>query len=701
MRWTAAAALLMCAAQAAGGTTNTPAASARTAPQTQVVANADRLEYDEGGSLVRATGNVIVASGSDRLEADRITVNLDTSEAWASGHVVLTRSNSVLTSEKLYCNLESGLVYGDGRSAVVSAPFLGIIKNGFRKSGDTITGERATVTTCNMPDNKWHYHLNVSRLTMVQDNYINVRHAVFYLAGIPLMYVPYWERSADGTGLRLVPGYSSRMGAFLLAAYGFTINDTFRGDTHLDYRARRGVAAGQDISWTAADRTWNGGLRLYGLNDQDPFAGREDSTLDIEKQRYRVLLSHTQSPDSRTLIMARAHYLSDEYMLDDFFRPEYRVEPQPDNFLSLTRRGDHYAASLTVRPRLNDFYNAVTRIPEARIEFPVQPLGDTPFYYESETTGSRLEKLYEAGITNPAYSSLRFDSRHEFSVTRKIWFLNFVPRVAGRGTYYSDTQPSGAEGGNAATRALFETGAQMSFKMFRIYSQATEGSRGLRHVAEPYANYTYVPAPNLQAEDLYSFDDVDELGSRNELRLGLRNKLQTKRNGQSSDLLDLNAWSDGDFDAGAGNGSFQILNVDARIRAWDNVRVDCDGALSLDDGALQEIGVHVILNPSSVISTDLEYRYSQDDSSLVNATLKYSPSERWSHTYRIRYELVDSRLEEHNLMIQRNYDCMSVSLGVNHIPSYTTDSGEVRAAEFQAMFKLWLKAFPKFGMMAE
>lgn len=700
MRLGLAAIVLLLAVPGAGAATNRPPVPASVNSQTQIVADADSIEYAQDGAILKATGHVVITSGTNTLRADRVTIKLDSRETWSTGHVVLSQGDSTWTGDRLYCNLISGVVYGEGKSEVTAKPFHGYVNAGFRKIGDVVTGDDATVTTCNRPYGKWHYCLDGSHVRMVKNKSASVTHGFLYLARIPIFYIPYWEKSVDGNGLSFVPGYSSRMGAFLLSTYGFTINDTMRGTTHLDYRTRRGLAAGQDISWAATNHSWHGELKLYGLKDQDPFANR-DSSLDIDQDRYRVLLTHNQLLDSRTVLMARIHYLSDAYMLDDFFRPEYRLEPQPDNFVTATRRGDNYTASLQVRPRLNDFHDAVTRIPEAQLELPPQQVADLPLYYESQTSGGQLERLYESHNTNDPYSAFRFDTRHELSLPQKVWFLNFVPRIAARGTYYSSTPSTGESGGAAATRALFEAGAQLSFKMFKTYGQTDGSSNGLRHVAEPYANYTYVPDPNLDPEDLYSFDDVDSLSGQNKLQLGVRNKLQVKRYGRPFDLIDLNTWVDGHFDADPDESTFPFLFMDARIRPWEKVAIDCDGTFSLDSGTPERIGAHLIFNSSAAVSTDMEYRFRRNDSSLISGSIKYSPSETWSFTYRARYEIEDSRLEEHNLSIQRNYDCMSVALGLNQIPGYTGDDGVVRENEYQVAFRLWLKAFPKFGLAAE
>lgn len=697
MRWRLATIVVLVWVSAAGAATNGSALF--TSPESPIGATADTLEYAQDGAILKASGHVVITNGANRLTADRVTVKLASRETWASGNVLLTQGSNTWNGDKLYCNLVSGLVSGDGQSQVTADPFRGFIRGGFRKLNDTLNGDDAIVTTCNLPYPDWHYHLQAAHATFVRDSSISVKHVFFYLAGIPVMYFPCWERSAGGNGVGFVPGFSSPMGVYLLGSYNYDITDTLRGSTHLDYRTRRGAALGQDLAWAASNRTSAGEMQLYGTLDQDPFIDRDPASK-IDENRYRMLLFHNQSFNERTRLLTRIHYLSDAYMLDDFFRPEYRLEPQPDNFASLTYRSDNYTAGLLLRPRLNDFYDAVVRIPEAQFECPLQQVKELPLYYESQTHAGYMEKLWTAGNTNSSYSAFRFDTRQGLSTPVKVSFLNFVPRVAARATYYSSTPETAPEtaGGDSATRTMLEAGAQLSFKMFKVYSEASGRNGGLRHVAEPYLNYTYIPEPDIGPGDLFSFDEVDALTGQNQLRLGIRNKLQVKRNDQPFDLIDLDTWSDGNFNAGDSERTFSLICMDARTRPWDKVGLDFDGKFSLAGGSPEEMNVHLILSTAGALSTDMEYRFRRDLSSLTIGKFTYSPSIMWSYTYQARYEFENSRLEEHSLWIQRNYDCMSVALGMNQIPGYTLSDGSAHESEFQVMFKIWLKAFPKFGV---
>jgi hypothetical protein len=66
---------------------------------------------------------------------------------------------------------------------------------------------------------------------------------------------------------------------------------------------------------------------------------------------------------------------------------------------------------------------------------------------------------------------------------------------------------------------VFEFGAELSFKAFSTW----QDNQGFiwRHVVEPYTDITLIPEPNLLPEQIYQFDEVDEIEESNTVRFGV------------------------------------------------------------------------------------------------------------------------------------------------------------------------------------
>ena len=667
--------------------------------EARIEVTADRIEYVRDQKLLMATGNVVVKQGDQELRADRAVVQTDTNDVWATGNVILKNKDSEWRGERLYCNLDTGRAYTHGKSSLNASPFRISGRDVERTKTGEIVAHGAWATTCALAPPHNHYHIRASRMTFVPGKTISARHIVFYFWGWPVLYLPYWKESSDGYGLTVRPGYTSGMGVFALTSYGYVISENIGGRTHLDYRTERGFATGQDIEWHGNRRQWTGNLKMYYAHDTKPIDD-DDNVPEgtIPNDRYRVLASHQQKIGERTRLFARLSYLSDTDILEDFFRSQYRQEPRPENYVSLNYRADDYTARLLVRGRLNGFYEAVTRLPEAALHVPTRQIGDTRFYYEGHVAVASLKKVEAEDSSSADYSSVRIDSRHELSLAGKIGPVVFVPMVAYRGTAYSKLVDD-AQGEDM--RSLLEVGAKTSVKAFKILRQPEEDRAGVRHMIEPYARYVYVPEPNLLPSEILEFDSVDELGAAHGVVMGVRNSIQVKRNDRVYDVLDLNMWTYGALDAEEDAEEFSSVSMNAELRLAERLGVDFDGEYNFRGSGIQEANAHVWVGDRKKSHADIEYRYRDGKSNHLLGNVAYDPGGPWTLRYAARYGLDSERLEEQTVSIRRNYDCMYAALGVDHIPGYTRSDGSEREEEYRFVFTLLIKAFPDIGITLE
>src|SRR5207247_7308905 len=111
---------------------------------------------------------------------------------------------------------------------------------------------------------------------------------------------------------------------------------------------------------------------------------------------------------------------------------------------------------------------------------------------------------------------------------------------------------------------------------------------GLRHIVEPSANYVFVPNPKYSGtNDVPRFDyelpalrllpiefpdynAIDSIDSQNVVRFGLRNKLQTKRQGEIANLLNWDVYTDWRLRPRGGQTTFADLYSDMVVkpRSW-------------------------------------------------------------------------------------------------------------------------------------
>ncbi len=699
-----------------------------------IAIDADSISFEHGNNLVRAEGNVRIRRGNELLRADLAVLHTETRHAYASGNVVFRSETMEWAGDRFAYNFDTGR-WSSGEFTSFVAPFYIVAAMARNLSDEEFEMQRAGVTTCELPEGHTHYRIQARRVTIRPDDRLRTRHAVLYLGRLPVFYLPFWHVSLDPDfGFRFQPGSSSRMGYYLLSAYRYRINPFLRGETHLDYRSRRGLAGGQDLRWDdPSDGAYAGRFFGYFINDNDPYLDRNPEALDIDEARYRFQLQHRQRYTPMDSINARLEYVSDEMMREDFFERDYRRAVQPDNFISYIHRRDLMTFGLMGRMRLNDFYEHIDRLPEAELDIHRRRLAQTPFYYESSHAAVALNRRRPRALDEDDFSVERMDTRHGLSwPVRSFGFLNIVPRVGGRGTYYSKTFETVTEQivstsvttneivetdgsirteivsatetetielrreTGAKVRTAVEFGIESSFQASRVwYTEPMLWGQDLRHVVEPYMNYAFIPEPSVTPDQLHRFDDTDRLDKAHGVAFGVRNVLQTKRDQRSHDLLDVNAFSHYRLDAKDDENALGAIGLRAEARPLDNWGLNVTASYDPHEGILTEWNSRAFYQHANWWRADAEYRYRHEQSRLIAATLAVSPVRDWTFEAYGRYEAETSRLEEHSWHVQRELDCMVIRSGFTHVPSYIRADGTEREDEYRVTLELWLTAFPE------
>jgi lipopolysaccharide assembly outer membrane protein LptD (OstA) len=697
----------------------------------RVEIRAEKLEYDRVRGFVTATGQVVAVKGDTTLKADFVRLLTTNDEVSASGNVTLERPGSKMKGDSLVYNFNTGSgswhrVSGD------FAPFQ-VKAESTDKAGQVLILHNACVTTCTNAFSRWHYHVAARRVELVPGKSLKTRNAIWCFGGVPVMYVPFWYRNLEKEWrLRFLAGYDSRMGSYLLSSVVYPVGSFGTGETHLDLRTERGAAVGQDLSWRTKNTRQE--LVLYYAGDLDPTAGDGvPDTENVDSDRYRLFFRESVALSRSDYMLLRLDYLSDPYMEQDFFERQYRQSAQPENYLTLTHRDELYTAGIVVRSRINDFFGSVNRLPEAYVDFLRRPIGGG-IYYESRTAAGFLEREWpDQDTAGEPYSAFRLDSEHTLARPKKYFgFLNVIPRVGARGTYYSttletdtwmDREDSGSRtnivvgpGGvtnvivtpavstnilserseaGAGLRGSVEMGLETSFKGFKTWQR-----NGVlrRHVVEPYAGYTLIPAPSISPEDLHGFDQVDTLDEVHRFDVGMRNKLQYKDGGAAGSVVDVDVFAR--FRLGDDREDLPDVewHLDSEFKPTSWLRIDADSIFDAESSELTRVDIGALMRRHGPMEMSAEYRYRNDDSSLLGGKLTWYFNDEWHLRVYGRYEFEDSRIEEGWAYVQRDFDCLAVKSGVGLIPAYTESDGTRRDDDWRFIIEFWLKAFPNIGV---
>ena len=638
---------------------------------------AARLEY---------TNDTLIASGgvTGRFEnvtiiADQISGNPDTGDLHVEGDILFERDNVLWQGSELDYNYltQSGLF---GPSSLYFEPAYLSVDHVERVSTNEFLLRGATFTTC--PKDSPHIHARAKEARLVDEKYIKAKGVTFYVGKVPVMYIPYWSHRLSEPVFTFEVGYGSEWGAFALTKTTLPITENVDYITDINLYSERGVGIGQGFAWEYPNAV--GEFAAFYLKDQDPYKRFDspEAREQIGDDRYRFKFEHLQNFTDTHYVNTKWNYLSDPAVLEEFFKREYRNNAQPENYASWVFGNSYVGSEAFVSTRLNDFYDNVDRI-EYSADLYRTRLGNSPFYLESENSIANLERVYaNTNTVDVAYDSARIDTANTLSLPQRYGPLNLVPRASYRATYYSKT--AAVNGGNDDLRLIPGAGIEVSLQATKILSERERWyGKGLRHKIEPYADYIYQNA-STTTNELLQFDDIDKLMDENKVQVGLRNVLQTKRNGRTARFIDLDLYTYYLVEKNGANEDFEFLHVDARMPITHRTMVDLDGIYDWYAGKIPEFITRISHKREEVIFS-LEHFYERGERSLWTPRIDLFPKGNTSFEFYGRYDDRDNDLQEIAAIAYKNFCCMRYGLGY-----HVYDDGEQRV-----MFSIGLSAFPE------
>ncbi|MSR65439.1 MAG: LPS-assembly protein LptD [Verrucomicrobiae bacterium] len=727
------------------------AGTADSSSDKQVDISADQVEYDQNTRTAHANGHAVIVKDDVRLTCDKAKYNQDSKELFADGNVRFRRGNQEWICESLYYNFETKALTVDksrsnqGRWFMQSDSTKDAGTNRYEAAkgylttcdypephwritykrleiypGDKIVGHDAVMRIGSVPVFYWPYF----HKSLKDDNMpITAVPGVSSRFG-PFLYMSYAWGLSDS--ITVTPHVDLR------TQHGIGLG------LDLDYKFEEWAIGDIKGYWTSdgdpkdkSDKLFD---RIYPRSVGPPVYKEE-----IDWNRYRVQWEHKTQLSDEVAMMIVANKLSDPDIVQDFFESEFRKDIQPDSFADLTKTGEHYTAGVLARPNLNDFFTTTERLPEAQFSFVRTPLWNSGFYYENENSLADLHRVYSDSIKHKSslkllptpvfigtndYNTVRADTFHQLSYPKLLFgWLSLVPRVGGRATYYSRTPTSDQDD---TVRGAFDTGAELSFKLSHVYDCNDEelDIHGLRHVITPYVNYSYIyrshsdpPSsiyqfdtidafdPLSQASppikkysrrtqttrynpiDFPSFNAIDAIDNEDVFRTGVRNQVQTRRDGQPFDLMDLWVFSDLHIDPRKKEDTDLFSSFELRPTKWSALNLE--SRYNFDNNELIDFNTELRILQQDKWSFGLGTRYLRKDSSQAVADIHCSLNENWAFSVSERISLSNGKLDEQQYTIFRDLHCWSLSF------SFRYQQEEIGADDYQFWLIVSLKALPQ------
>lgn len=464
----------------------------------------------------------------------------------------LARGTLSVTADRMAADNITGTVVASGNVRAVAYPLCLLSDLVSKRDNVYEFTDPTSITSCTNDIDHLHWSITGNVVYREREALI-VRDLVFRAWGVPVAWFPYWYHPLNTDyGLRMMPGYTSRWGAYLLTKYVYGIAGGFgegewglRGSTRFDMRTKNGIALGQGVKWQLGD-FGRGKFKAYYAwdDDADHYDNHWDSPTrhhyenwgsKVHDERYGFMLEHLWDATERDTVRIKGSYYSDSHFRRDFLRDglfgtRNRFLGHEGNEAAWEHVEHGVGTGISVSGPLNNFYGGVARLPEAYFDIQPTPLPFLPLNYESSTRAGMLNREYakygERRTETPFryvpgewadYQAFRFDTYHRVTLPFRIAdVVSVVPRAAVRGTYWSDTGVPPEDGygrsgstGDGAWRSIVEGGTTFSARGSAYFAE------GWQHLIEPYFD---VLAQEAEYHGLksgarpYYFDSID--GSR-------------------------------------------------------------------------------------------------------------------------------------------------------------------------------------------
>jgi LPS-assembly protein len=445
-----------------------------------------------GQRIFTLRGNAVVLYGSQRLEADSLTYNMNDGAVDAQGNLHYSRPGLLVNGDRarLFPDEKRGVLY-DADYALPEQHGRGEAETLHLLDAHHEQLDQATYTTC--PPGKADWLISARQVEIdTQDGLGVAHHASMELKGMPVLYTPYISFPIDNrrhSGL-LVPkvGASQETGLDVSVPYYWNIAPNYDATLMPRVMSERGVMLNGEFRYLHTRD--EGTLRAEYLPSDNRYDNKSRSLVSFEDKGH---------PMSRLTTRIDATNVSDKQYFQDLGTTlvqssQSYLKREADatyhgNRWTLDTRVLNYQ---TVDPTVAVVDRPYTELPRVRFSAaPAQSLLGVRFNVDSEVTQFQKDK---------AVTGTRVDMLPQLSlpIERAAWYIK--PSAGLRHTFYQlSDQPAGDPANPERTTAVADLDAGMFFdRDFQWRDSA------YLQTLEPRLYYLYVPYK--KQDDIPVFD---------------------------------------------------------------------------------------------------------------------------------------------------------------------------------------------------
>lgn len=361
-------------------------------------------------------------------------------------------------------------------------------------------------------------------------------------------------------------GFAFRSYIDAVATYDFFMDpeppfNPLRLGPQIDYYSKRGLGIGVNLDYGSTSAFGNfrrASFRSYYINDpgDDRDRARELGWYPVEKHsRGRIKAGYSQHFGDGWQMDHWLNYSSDQNFRREFFEPEYDNNEIESSYFQIKKRYEGLNFFVRLQPKIHPWESRTEYLPTVGFDAQKIPVGDFGLTMSSHTEASVLRFMPGDRDEREEISTLRADSRTWFSLPFELGPFALDPYAGARFTaatnhikYAEDGSRPGLSGDGtfAGMRSGDEENDGFLYRVIPFVGVNLQtfitgnfpdvripglGIDGLRHVFAPFVRYRndlYNSLDDVPGRGFIPMDGVDVLDEFHEIRVGFRNRFQTR-----------------------------------------------------------------------------------------------------------------------------------------------------------------------------
>jgi len=486
----------------------------------------------------RATGHVVITYQDITMTGEIAEYDKEAMEGFIIGPVQFSQGKQWLKCSRVQFSFgdRTGVFYD--ATGYLDREFLISARTIYKTGKDTYRANNLDITACNEKRPKWIF--GASRADIKADETIRMRHMIFKIKGIPVLYFPYiilpTEKKTRSSGF--VPfhtGTSTSKGRVFSEGYYQVLGQSADLLVYGDYFTLRGLAVGGTFRIRPNPQT-HFSLQAYGIHDK------------LKQGGVQLMVDGAASLNDYWRAVARVN-ISSNFIFRQAFADSFRAATVPQEFAtaSLIREHNSIATNILFERREVSFpirNLVIKKMPSLELISLGTPLGRSPFILSFHASLDGLSRMDSLAKTPGVLQRLDLYPRLALRLPALKGF-SLMPSAGIRETYYSaqrslysSSDASSGSSSGIVNQALHRRYADVTIDLKmpvleRDFSSSPLGK--FTHAIEPFATYRRIDGIK-DLDKTIRFDEEDAIANTNELEYGFINRFYRNQKIDSSGM---------------------------------------------------------------------------------------------------------------------------------------------------------------------